>query len=382
MKFRLLLTTVLFALPILMTAGQAAAQSRIDPAGQAPNTPNLQSTVGMITRDFTDQRRMNWERTDPRPLRTAIWYPAAAGTGEVETIFGGPPERELFAPVTVQGGADISNAKQQYPLVLLSHGTGGSAVQMMWLGHYLAARGYIVAAVNHHGNTAAEKNYVSQGFLLYWERARDLSAVLDKILADPVFGPHIDRKHIGAAGFSLGGYTVIAIAGGRFNSSQFDSFCHSPEKDFTCGPQPEFADAPKIFAQLKENDPVVKESLRHSHDSFRDPRIKRVFAISPALGSGFRAADLVQVTVPVSIVVGAADKVAPPRTNAQRYARYIRGAKVVVLPGGIGHYTFLAECNAHGKSILDLCRDSASVDRAAVHRQVAEMAFEFFERDK
>jgi len=203
--------------------------------------------------------------------------------------------------------------------------------------------------------------------------------VLDKLLADPLFGSHIDQNRIGAAGFSLGGYTVITIAGGRFNAHQFDSFCGSSQRDFTCEPQPEFPDAPKIFAQLTQSDPMVKDSLSHSHDSFRDPRFKRVFAISPALGSGFTAADLAEITVPVSIVVGAGDKVAPPRTNAERYARYVKGAKLTILPGEIGHYAFLAECNTHGKAILDICRDASSVDRAKVHEQVAQMAYEFFE---
>ena len=341
---------------------------------------SAQSHVGMVTRSFTDDRRRNWEGTAARPLRTAIWYPAAAGTGKVETIFGGPPDREVFKPVSVAGGADLANTKQKYPLVLLSHGTGGSSVQMMWLGHYLAARGYIVAAVNHHGNTAAERQPAAQGFLLYWERARDLSAVLDKVLADPLFGPRIDRKRIGAAGFSLGGYTVITVAGGRFSSREFDSFCQSAEKDFTCEPQPEFPEAPKIFARLKETDPVVKESLRHAGDSFRDPRIKRVFAIAPALGGGFTPIGLAGVRIPALIVVGEGDKVTPPRTNAQRYARYIKGAQLKILPGEIGHYTFLAECNARGKSILDICLDAGTVDRGQVHRQVAQMAFEFFEK--
>ena len=95
---------------------------------------SAQSTVGMIARDYADDHRKNWEGTGPRPLRTAIWYPAAAGTGKSEIIFGGPPERELFAPVQVVHGADIANAKLKYPLVLLSHGTGGSATQLMWLG--------------------------------------------------------------------------------------------------------------------------------------------------------------------------------------------------------------------------------------------------------
>lgn len=359
MKLRILLAVLCFVLPA-----------------------SAQSNVGMITRNFTDDQRKNWEGTAARPLRTAIWFPAAAGTGKPETIFGGSPDREVFAPVQVVGGADIANTKRKYPLVLLSHGTGGSAMQMMWLGHYLAVRGYIVAAVNHHGNRASETQPAAQGFLLYWERARDLSAVLDKLLADPLFGPRIDRKHIGAAGFSLGGYTVITVAGGRFSSREFDSFCQSAERDFTCEPQPEFPEAPKIFARLKETDPVVKESLGHAGDSLRDLRIKRVFAIAPALGSGFTRTGLAEIQIPTLIVVGEADKVTPPRTNAQRYARYIKGAKLKILPGEIGHYTFLAECNAHGKSILDICRDSVSVDRGQVHSQVAQMAFEFFEKSR
>jgi predicted dienelactone hydrolase len=335
--------------------------------------------VGMITRDFTDDQRRNWQGTAPRPLRTAIWYPANPTNIKEETIFGGPPDTEVFAPVTVAAGAEVSNTKQKYPLVLLSHGTGGSAIQMMWLGYYLASRGYIVAAINHHGNTAAEKQPAAQGFMLFWERANDLSVLLDKLLADPLFGPRIDRDRIGAAGFSLGGYTVIAIAGGQFSPRQFASFCRSRERDFTCEPQPEFPDAPKLFAELKETDPVVKESLRHAGDSYRDPRIKRVFAIAPALGGGFTKAGLSRIRIPVFIIVGQADKVTPVFTNAQRYAQFIRTEQMIVLPGEVGHYTFLAECNPHGKSILDICRDAPSVDRVKVHQRVAQEAWRFFE---
>jgi predicted dienelactone hydrolase len=255
----------------------------------------------------------------------------------------------------------------------------------MWLGYYLASRGYIVAAVNHHGNTAAERQPAAPGFLLYWERARDLSVLLDKLLADPLFGPRIDRDRIGAAGFSLGGYTVISIAGGQFSQQQFDSFCHSPQRDFTCEPQPEFPDAPRMFAELRKIDPptpesiVVQESLRHAGDSYHDRRVKRVFVIAPALGGGFTKAGLSKISIPVFVVVGQADRVAPPATNAQRYAQFIKGAKLTILPGEVGHYTFLAECNAHGRSILDICRDAPSVNRVQVHQQVAQLAYEFFE---
>jgi predicted dienelactone hydrolase len=138
--------------------------------GDGKSSAQTQGKVGMVTRSFTDEKRQNWQRTAPRPLRTAIWYAAAAKATREETIFGGTPEEEIFAPVTVAPDAEISRESQKYPLVLLSHGTGGSAVQMIWLGYYLASRGYIVAAVNHHGNTAAERERAAQGFLLYWER--------------------------------------------------------------------------------------------------------------------------------------------------------------------------------------------------------------------
>jgi len=357
---------------LCLAKGEVTQQTKVE------TTPQI--IVGMMTRNFSDDKRKDWQGTAPRPIRTAVWYPGTPGSGKTETIFGGPPERQLFTAVTVADGAELSNASQRYPLVLLSHGTGGSAVQMMWLGYYLAARGYIVAAVNHHGNTAAEKQPAAQGFLLYWERAKDLTVALDKLLADPVFGPRIDRNRIGAAGFSLGGYTVISIAGGVFSPQEYDRFCHSPPKEFTCEPQPEFPEALKLFAELKKTDTVVQDSLQHAGDSYRDERIKRVFAIAPALGGGFTKVGLSGIRVPVSIVVGQADEVAPPATNAKRYASLIRGATLTVLPGKVGHYAFLAECTPYGKMTLPICRDADGVDRAAVHVLVSQIAFQFFEK--
>lgn len=356
-------------------SGSEAIAQRND---NLPSKP--QAKVGMVTRNFTDENRKNWQGTGQRPLTTAIWYPAEATTTKEEIIFGGPPEKEIFAPVTVAPGAEISSASQKYPLILLSHGTGGAAIQMMWLGYYLASRGYIVAAVNHHGNTAAENQPAPQGFLLYWERPKDLTVVLDRLLADSVFGARIDRDRIGAAGFSLGGYTVITIAGGVFSPQEYESFCRSPLRDFTCEPQQEFPDAPRLFEELKKSDPVVQESLRHAGESFRDKRIKRVFAIAPALGSGFTKPGLSRIKVPVFIVIGQADKIAPLATNAQRYTNFIKGARLTVLPGEIGHYTFLAECNAHGKAVVGICRDAEAIDRTKVHQQVAQLAFAFFEQ--
>src|SRR4051812_44338787 len=113
--FRLLLV---MALAWYCSGSEAMAQRRDDLRAPTP------SKVGMVTRNFTDEQRKNWQGTAPRPLLTAIWYPAAATATKEETIFGGPPEKEVFAPVTVAPGAEISPASRKYPLILLSHGTG------------------------------------------------------------------------------------------------------------------------------------------------------------------------------------------------------------------------------------------------------------------
>jgi predicted dienelactone hydrolase len=248
----------------------------------------------------------------------------------------------------------------------------------MWLGHHLASRGYIVAALSHHGNTGAEPRMSPQGFLLYWERARDLSVALDSLLTDTLFASRIDTTRIGAAGFSLGGYTVLAAAGARFDPDRYDAFCASSERDFTCEPQLEFPEAPAQFAELRKTDRLVRESLARARRSYRDPRIKAVLAIAPALGGGFDAEDVHDIAVPVRIVVGSADSITPPATNAARYASLIRGAELTIFREAAGHYTFLALCTERGKSILALCRDAPGVDRALMHERVRAIALEHF----
>jgi predicted dienelactone hydrolase len=349
-------------------------------ATQASQAAQAINFVGSASRDYVDDSRMNWERTAARPLNTTIWYPTDATVDERQGHSHDANPLFIPLPPTAQD-ALLSSAHRKYPLILISHGTGGSASGMFWLGYHLAARGYIVAAVNHHGNTGAEPKLDPRGFLLYWERARDISAVLDLLLADPVFSSRIDRQHIGAAGLSLGGYTVMALAGARFNRSEYDRFCSSAERDFTCGPQPEFPDAPRLFQDLKAHDAVVRDSLMRSGDSYRDPRIRAIFAIAPVFGRGFTRADVSDISIPVKIVVGRGDTVAPPATNAQHYAALISGATLVLLPAAVTHYTFVPACTDQGKQTLTrLCYDAPGLDRQKVQTQVGDLAAAFFSR--
>ena len=123
----------------------------------------MTSKVGIQTRSYQDPTRANWDNSGPRPLVTQIWYPAVDTSQEVE-MFIGPPETPLFKAGLAAPGAPLAPDPAAFPLILLSHGTGGTALQLGWLASYLVSRGYVVAGVNHHGNTAMEP-YTVQGFV-------------------------------------------------------------------------------------------------------------------------------------------------------------------------------------------------------------------------
>jgi predicted dienelactone hydrolase len=91
--------------------------------------------------------------------------------------------------------------------------------------------------------------------------------------------------------------------------------------------------------------------------------------MAPAIGPAFTAEGLAGIHVPVEIIAGDADVIAPMATNSAYYAKEIKGAKLTVLPG-VSHMTFGSECSALGVEKLDSCRDAAGVDRVAVHEKL------------
>lgn len=332
--------------------------------------------VGFSVRQFTAPAGYNWRGSDDRALSGIVWYPAEAGEGEKDQYVG-PPDAPLFYAGRAAKDATLAPSFVKYPLIALSHGTGGSAMQMAWLGTYLAARGYIVVAVNHPGNNAVS-GYTPEGFIEGWERGRDISTVIDDMLADARFGSKIDPDRIGAAGFSYGGYTMMELAGATTDVNRILAWCG--ERKGACDP-PEMPDLMTRFAAIRQQ-PQVQQALQHSGDSYRDPRIRAVFAIAPAVARAFTPESLQKITIPVEMVAGAADSIAPPAENGQFFAANIKGAKLTILPGGVGHYTFLdVGTDAGKKQMPNFFVDSAGVDREAVHRQVGEMAAEFFEKE-
>ena len=343
-----------------------------------PNTPAQEKryrgayTTGMTIRRFTPKEPYNWRGAQTHALSTVIWYPAVSSATEKPVEVTG---LTIFDLGSASEGAKIAAKPASFPLIVISHGTGGSGLSMSWLGEALARHGYIAAAVNHPGNTGAEP-YTVEGFSIWWERARDLSEVISGMLADSQFGSHIDAKRIGAAGFSLGGYTMIEIAGGITDAQGFLAYCDSGKNDGICVSPPEFPTLMPDFRKLMQEHPEV---LAHASDSYRDPRVRSVFAMAPALGPAFPTDGLKRISIPVEIVAGESDQNVPISSSARYFATNIPAAKLHIFPGAVAHYVFLDSCSDVGrKNVPMLCTDAPSVDRHRIHAQTIELAVSFF----
>ncbi len=358
----------------------AAAQKKPKPELIDPT-----SRIGVVTRVFHPKELRNW-RGAAKELDAIVWYPAIDTAIETRQTVGAP-DAPLFEAGKAMPHAEFAPRLGGFPLIVLSHGTGGSAIQMAWLGTQLARAGYISVAVDHPGNTSNGK-MTPEGMALWWERATDLSDVIDGMLADDEFGRRIDRTRIGAAGYSLGGYTVLELAGAKTDIAAFFDLCRpKSDADSNAGGGdaavchvPEMRGMGSISDILAAVRKTSGESLARSGESYRDPRVKAVFAMAPALGFTETPESLRAMKVPVEMVVGDADKTAPPRDNADSLRNNIHGARETVLPG-VTHYAFLDECTAQGKQALpQYCVDPPGMDRAAVHAETVQLAIPFFDK--
>lgn len=161
------------------------------------------------------------------PLTVAVWYPTTAAP--TRHRYGGT----TFGEVAVDGEPLVPHAS--CPLFLFSHGYGGCGLAATYLTEALAARGWIVAAPDHHDRHSVARirggavpTLDRRAFLAhageiarsdpghrapFLYRLDEIEAVLDGMLAADPFGRFIDRERIAVGGHSFGGFTVLGLCG-------------------------------------------------------------------------------------------------------------------------------------------------------------------------
>lgn len=118
---------------------------------------------------------------------------------------------------------------QAAPVILFSHGLGGSREGSGYLGRHWAARGYVVVFLQHPGSDtsvwkdeaplnrmkALREAASAKNFLL---RVKDIPAVLDQLdkwnkMGDHALAGRLDLSKVGMSGHSFGAVTTQAISG-------------------------------------------------------------------------------------------------------------------------------------------------------------------------
>ncbi|WP_315832734.1 dienelactone hydrolase [Bradyrhizobium prioriisuperbiae] len=279
-------------------------------------------------------------------LQAAMWSPCAVPSGEVQ-----------LGRATLPGVRDCPIEGDKLPLIVVSHGYGGS-----YLGHHdtaetLADAGFVVVALNHPDDTSTSSE-ATHGRPALTNRPTDIKRLIDFMLGASPDAARIDPQRIGFFGFSRGGYTGLVVGGANPDFLQLRPRCQD-QADTAC----------------RSLDPSSLPTQPLTHD----PRIK-VLVIADPLSVVFPTADsLKDIRVPLQLWSSerGGDGVFPQDVAAVASHLPVK-ADFHLVPNS-GHFAFLAPCSAGlAKARPELCIDAPDFDRVAFHRDLDAQALAFF----
>ena len=285
-----------------------------------------------------------------KPLAIGIWYPSQATAKPLS-----------LGPTTMTVAADAPVNGKALPLIVMSHGTGGS-----FLGHFdtavtLADAGFVVVAMTHTGDHYADQSRSVD----IMDRPRQVSRVIDHMLSTWQARAVIDPQRVGMFGHSAGGFTTLALIGGLPDFSTIAPMCRQYPGDFAC----------QLLAR-SEHPAVVPAAT-----PVADARIKAAVVAAPALGFTFAPDGLKGVKVPVQLWRAENDVLVPHPRYAEAVRLALPEAPDYRVVANAGHFDFLAPCSAALAALAPpICTSAAGFDRAAFHADFDAEVVKFFRK--
>lgn len=279
---------------------------------------------------------------DNREIKGAVWYPCQQ-----------PPAEMTLGPFRMSVSKDCPLQAAKLPLVVISHGWGGTFLGHRDLAGTLADAGFVVVAVNHgDSSTGGRRN---DDFSAFIERPADIKRTIDFMLGAWPDAASIDASRIGLFGFSRGGYTGLVAIGAR----------------------PVFGRAPKVCEG--KDTPICRQAHQGElPEPVHDRRIKAAVIADP-LSVLFNAQSFAEVRAPVQLWGSehGGDGVTPQSVVA--ISRQLPGEVEFHAIPNAQHFSFLPPCSeALAKLAPEICSDPDGFDRAAFHREMNAGVLAFF----
>ncbi|MCP4163940.1 MAG: hypothetical protein GY760_28085 [Deltaproteobacteria bacterium] len=292
-----------------------------------------------------------------RKLSVIVWYPGDTKKKSNQV------NSSVFKGFKGIEKIPISKRSKKYPLLLLSHGSGGNNLNLAWLAEYFVKRGYIAASVNHPNNTTGQDSVF--GVIRVWHRANDFRFILDNLLKKSTFKSRIDKKRIFAVGHSMGGSSVLLLKGAKLSFKKFqnplDPDCKSQDPFF----YEKCSDIKKV--DFKKFDPKIVET------SYRDERIKAVVALDPGYGRSLNFQSF--NSLKNYFILIADNKKVGLRIGSHLFLQLPKNHISIV--DGSDHFSFLPICTERGiRANIPICIDK---NRQKIHKSVEKRVFEFFD---
>ena len=289
----------------------------------------------------------------------AVWYPCSEPTMNLQ--FG-----LVWLPAT--GGCPLPEGK--HPLVVISHGLGGTWHDLHDVAETLADAGFIVAAINHPGDFRDSETRHPRDFSSFSERPTDIKRLIDYMLGAWPGAAKIDPARIGFFGFSRGGLTGLALIGGDPDWQMLLSHEGCPA---TGGPDW----CREVQAQFASRSALT-----------RDARVKAAVLADRPWGRNYTVTGLQNVMTPVQI--WASERGFPPGEVMPGEVAIIAENLPVkpdyrLVPNS-WHLDFVPACGpasaplAHNSGSPDPCADANGFDRDAFHHQFDAAILAFFQK--
>ena len=284
-------------------------------------------------------------------MLTSLWYPTEAPSGHT-----------AIGPFTMPAAPDAPFSAGPFGLILISHGTGGSRLNHRGTAIQFAKAGYVVAAPEHTGDNWQDDRHA--GRPANWRRRPgQLSSVLDRLLEDTEFREHIDPKRIGAIGHSAGGYSALALVGGKPDLCALARHCT------------ERRDRDPVFCSYGRPEGHAQATI----PGMADRRVGAVVAVAP-VGALFSEGAFTSVEAPVQIHRLDADRVLREPWHAHNIAKLLGRNAILIGHPGAHHFAFISPFPAGLENqVGEAARDPSGFDRHAFLAGIDRQILEFFD---